>query len=70
MNSTFSYFDFNFSSVLLASTLLLFLMAVVVHHEKDVDSQIGIVKSQRLDDGAGLADVQTTAAGRFDEKGV
>jgi hypothetical protein len=44
-------------------------MAVVVHHEKDVDSQIGIVKGQRLG-GAGLVDVQTTTAGRFDEKGV
>ena len=44
-------------------------MMAVVHHEKDVDGQIWIVNGQRLD-GAGLADVQTAAAGRFNEKSV
>jgi hypothetical protein len=47
--------------------LVLFLVMAVVHHEKDVDGQIWIVKGQRLD-GAGLADVQTAAAGRLMKK--
>lgn len=62
LNSFGQHLAFGFDSFRLT-------MASIVHHEKDVDIQSWIVKGQRLD-GAGLADVQTSAAGCFQEKGV